>query len=559
MRRLGLFLLLAACAHAPRSNDPQNWLELRSEHFLVRTDLPEEDARKAVTDMELVRTALLGAGWHSNREPKARTPVVLLSTEAELHEFAQKSIVGFASQSIYGEPFLTISMAQDVLEQELFKHELTHVINNGFLVSKPRWVNEGIACYLEMLEIKRGGSAAVMGKPSLERLAYLNRRPVQNWFAQINTGDQIQQTTGEQGYAFETASWALVHYFVDVKPAAFDKYLNSLAHGEESWRAFSDAFPGLREPELAEAMRAYLKSGRLRIDTLPIKPWSGEIAVARMPPAEVFALRGDLLRLSPGFASRKELMQIEVQKSLAIDPGNPYALMLQEGSNAAAATAAHPDDWRSWFLAAERNENRKERAAIDQAARLAPDNPSVLEHLTFADLYSGAYDRALANATRAVELAPGRTDALDALAQAYAANSRCDDAAVAEQRAIDAIPDAAANGVPASLLRRQRELRDSCASAQAQPQIQSVQRVSAEVKLKSCKKPMPRVTSKLDLQIDFTLAEDGSTKGVKVSGVATEAMRAAMQKYVESCSYEPVVVDGKPQAVQTTTRFKTGK
>ena len=554
MRRPGLLLLLAvACAHAPRSNDPQAWIEVRSEHFLVRTDLAEDDARKAATDMELVRTALLGAGWHSNREPKERTAVVLVATQAELHEFASKTLLGFATSNVYGEPFLAISADQDVLEQELFKHELTHIINEGFLVSKPRWVNEGIACYLEMLEIKRGGSAAVMGKPSLQRLEFLQRRPVHSWSWVFSTGDDVLQATGDQGYAFETAAWALVHYFVDNKPEQFDAYLTGLAHGVESSRAFNQAFPNLREEQLSEAMASYLKTGKLRIDTLPIKAWSGNIAVARMAPAEVFALRADLLRFSPG-SSRNELSQAEVQKALAIDPGNPYALILQQGSSAAAATAAHPDDWRSWFLAASRDE--KDRAAIDKAASLAPDNASVLSRLTFAELNAGAKERALAHAAHAVEISPGRSEALDALAHAYAANARCDDAAVAEQRAIDAIPDAAVNGAPQALLQRQRELRDHCGAAR-QPQI--AQRATAEVKLKSCKKPLPRVTAKLDLMINFTLAEDGSAKGVKVTGQATEAMRSAMQKYVESCSYEPVVVDGKPQAVQTTTRFKTGK
>ena len=90
MRRLVTICLLAvACAHAPRSGEAQNWLNVRSEHFIVRTDLPEDEARKAAVDMELARTALLGAGWHSNREPKGRIAVVLLASEPELHEFAR--------------------------------------------------------------------------------------------------------------------------------------------------------------------------------------------------------------------------------------------------------------------------------------------------------------------------------------------------------------------------------------------------------------------------------------------------------------------------------------
>src|ERR1700759_4706070 len=132
MRRLVTICLLAvACAHAPRSGEAQNWLNVRSEHFIVRTDLPEDEARKAAVDMELARTALLGAGWHSNREPKGRIAVVLLASEPELHEFAHKSLGGFASFDVYGEPLLAISAKEDILEQELFKHELTHIINNG--------------------------------------------------------------------------------------------------------------------------------------------------------------------------------------------------------------------------------------------------------------------------------------------------------------------------------------------------------------------------------------------------------------------------------------------
>src|SRR5476649_2622741 len=101
MRRLALLSLLVACAHAQRANEPQSWLELQSEHFVVRTDLPPEEAKKSVADMELARTALLGAGWHSNREPKTRTIVVQLASRAELLEFARKGFDGFAADDIF--------------------------------------------------------------------------------------------------------------------------------------------------------------------------------------------------------------------------------------------------------------------------------------------------------------------------------------------------------------------------------------------------------------------------------------------------------------------------
>ena len=41
MRRFALCLLVLGCAQAPlRSKAAENWLELQSEHFVLRTDLP---------------------------------------------------------------------------------------------------------------------------------------------------------------------------------------------------------------------------------------------------------------------------------------------------------------------------------------------------------------------------------------------------------------------------------------------------------------------------------------------------------------------------------------
>src|SRR4051812_17480171 len=150
MRRFAVLVpLLVACAHSQRSKDAHGWLELQSEHFVLRTDLVEEQARKNLIDMEQVRTALLGAGWHGNREEKGRTIVVQLADRGEMEEFALKGLEGFATRNAFGERLLVIHAGEDVFEQGLFKHELTHIISDGYLVSNPRWVAEGIACYLE--------------------------------------------------------------------------------------------------------------------------------------------------------------------------------------------------------------------------------------------------------------------------------------------------------------------------------------------------------------------------------------------------------------------------
>jgi hypothetical protein len=293
-------------------------------------------------------------------------------------------------------------------------------------------------------------------------------------------------------------------------------------------------------------MRAYLKAGKVRIDTLPIQSASVDISVRVLPPAEVFALRADLLRISPGYGSRKELVEAELQKALAADPGNPYALMQQKGSDAKPAVTAHPGDWRAWLVSSDRNDGN--RGDIEHAAKLAPDDAGVLARLAIAEQRANDSEHALTHAVRAADLSPGRSDVLDVLAQVYAANARCGDAQTTEQRAIDALPDAAASSVPRFLLDRQIEIREHCGQAVSSVTSRSMR----EVNLKSCKKAAPRVTARSDLRVEFTLGEDGSPNGVKVLGEASKSVRVAVQRFVESCSYEPVVVDGKPQAVPTT-------
>jgi tetratricopeptide (TPR) repeat protein len=554
MRRLAaLIVLAAACAHGPRPIAPEQWHELRTEHFTLRTDLRLEDARRTAVDLEEVRQGLLAAGWHAAAVSPGRTQVIELASDREMQDYAIKGLEGFVTDDAFNEPIMVINGSQDPHDQVFLKHELAHVISNEFLVRNPRWVAEGIACYLETLRFDRGSRRLEVGNLDPNRVLFLKERPPHSYWSVMQTGREAEQMSAEDGYAFETGAWILVHWLVDTRPGAFDSMLARLARGEDRYYAFSAAFPDLTEAAIKRGIDAYFKAGEISVRYAPSPRWTGEVAERALPAGEVYAVLADLQRLSPGYPKTPERagrLQSLLAMALKEDPGNPLALQLSGGGDASLATRLHPEDWRAWVLVADRN--LEDRAAVEKAAQLAPDNPGVLMRLAWARQRQGDRRGALERATRAVELAPGRPDVLDTLAHMEAADGRCAEAAVREQHAIDVLPDGAS---AAQLRKRAAELDARCTEQKA-----VVERsVMGSPVLRSCKTKEPRLGRRDKVRgaiaADFVIGEDGTVSAVKVTGDAGPGALAAVRKYVEGCTYEPLQLDGKPVRTEAHGEF----
>jgi hypothetical protein len=355
---------------------------------------------------------------------------------------------------------------------------------------------------------------------------------------------------GLNGYAYETGAWLIVHWLIDTRPVQFHTFLERLSRGENTWNAFNAAFPGLHEEEIRDGIRAWLREGPKTVErALP----DVEIAptVTATDPAEVLALRAELLRLGPSSlagADRKEAVAKQARQALAIDPGQPLALALIADSDAMAATSAHPGDWRGWVLVHDRKQ--EDRASIEQAARLQPVNPGVLIRLAVSDLRAGDREGARRYAVHAAEVAPGRSDVLDTLAQIKAADHRCHEALDLEQRALDSVADSASSGVPASLRRRMNAIASDCIDAPVEQQA-----VATEPRLKSCSEPLPAFDDRTPslLNVEYTVLEDGSVANVSIKGQLNTKLSVALRRYLESCRYEPATVGGKVQAARMAT------
>jgi hypothetical protein len=544
-----VLLLCAACAREIRSTDPANWMELQSEHFVVSTDLPEADARQAANDLELIRTALMTAGWKSSRPQLRKFHVVALASDREAREFLPANVDG-AQFSTESENVLVVAGDGNLLRSQVVKHELTHALLDELLVTNPRWVQEGIACYLETLRIDRKGEA-IRGEPEFDRRSALSRRKPVNWSSDVmGVGAAFWNI---DGYLYETAAWALVHWLVDNWPERFDSFLNHLARGDSMWVAFNTEFPDLTEARVAAGMREFMRDmNDLPRTRVVVQQWSGSVSTRRMGVAEVHALRAQLL----GRAARKknaESAKPDLQLALQADPGNVLALTLSSESSARPAVELHPEDWRSWVLWYDRNPS--DASALRKAAEMAPDQPEVLRRLALLEVDEKHLEAALKSAERAVVLSPGRAKVLATLAIVQSVSGRCEEGRSTWDRAFDALPEGIDKSTLADLRRLLEESAATC--RQAAEGATPARSIEYEPVLKSCRQAIYLPRSAYDLTARFTIREDGTVTAVSVEGNASNELIGVLRQFVESCTFEPVVIGGKSRRLQAVIPFRS--
>src|SRR5256885_769865 len=109
-RALLVALICAACSHRQRLPDGSAaFLDVRSEHFRLRTDLPGAEARQAVVELERVRNAFLVSLFSPDLDAGAPLDVVALADLEEMAEFAPPRTLGFFAQSATGQRMIALS------------------------------------------------------------------------------------------------------------------------------------------------------------------------------------------------------------------------------------------------------------------------------------------------------------------------------------------------------------------------------------------------------------------------------------------------------------------
>jgi hypothetical protein len=439
------------------------WTELTSAHFVLKTDLGPEDAKRASSKLEDTYAALSDLGFESADKPKTRIDVVYFRRRESYLAFEPPSTSAkfFAAglNDFERRPMALLGGAFDDSVRTNVQHELTHLFVHYYYPQAPLWLNEGLARYYETLSVD-GGSAMVGRAPTGARfwkgpprrgpggtllipirsapsVAQLRVMKFDEFYAK--PGLDFRMPEGRAALLAQTANyqgaWCLVHLLLE-NPSysdAFRAYLDRLRAGDAEKVAW-DATVGRDDDSLDKDYAAALSPDEvtaLRIAyTPPARPAPESVRPIADPEVNALWARLRDWRTPEG---RRQVEADLAEASRA--PRDPEVAMVsalwadytgqrgpaEQGLRDAAAT--HPDDPRLWSALGWLALGGRSPGAVPRelGATLAPITAKLepiaktaaeLDLLGHASLIEGKPDAALGYEKRAVALDPNCIDCL---------------------------------------------------------------------------------------------------------------------------------------------------
>ncbi len=399
--------------------ESQDWLEARSQHFTIFSDLGREETRALSLDLEFFRAAMAHFTNAKRLDPPIPIEIYVFRRYRDFGRITgEDGFAGFFSGTPRRLVLVVDSTGTWSARKTLF-HEYVHfLMRNARDVPIPRWYDEGFADFMSTLE--RRADSLVLGGIPRGRGLWLMRRgrlPVSAILEPAPFADYSEDEIGR----FYAGAWLLVHFLVsqyqDPDDLSFgermNRYLEAYQSGTPSGEAFEIAW-GLPLDRLEEMIDEPIQSGfRKAILSLDSIRFEEDVVIRAMDQPEI-AFRLGELALSSG---RTEVARSLLEVARSADP--EQARVLAALGRAAAAAG------------------RSEEAAalLDRAVELEPDDvPILLDRARFwlarIDEMPDAAERAAARATarrdsrRAFEQQPDHPEVLWIYALSHLSSER---------------------------------------------------------------------------------------------------------------------------------------
>jgi Tfp pilus assembly protein PilF len=460
------------------------WREVGTPHFVVRTDLDAEIARRAAATLELNRDMLVSAAWPRTEIPEwARTEVYILDAADFQRTFGEKTeslSMGTVPEQFYfyGDPgrwemrrSLTLSAVSTL------RYHLAERMGQLIYPDGPRWFHNGLARFLETVHLSEDGKSVILGAVNVSQLQnYASHRTVS--LAQLLAwadGDD------ETNWGLDGMSWLFVHWLSNARPDPFSRFRLGLMRGAGTQAAFGAAFPGLDLEATEKELFQYSKHGEYGEISAPLIPTVDALTERLLTPSDLHVVQARLANASwvtnPGARTKESVrtqLREHIDMALALDPTNVQALWEDDWSPAdqrltrvRAATVAHPEDARAWQLLGHLLDKSQpgcaeEENAYRKALALAPNNPGVLIGLAWLLQDQGRWSQAMPLVMKAIKRAPSEPFVLDTYAAVMFKAGSCANAMAAQKKALDHLTPASRKDNP-QIEKRLTDYRTACA------------------------------------------------------------------------------------------------
>jgi Flp pilus assembly protein TadD len=444
-------LALFACAGSqhfvcPARQGP-SWRELKSDHFVLQTDLDPAAAASVLEQLETLRAVLQAGMFNRPVSVPERLEVVAFASLPEFAEVTHRAdLYGYFSRDALGGKRMVLGGGLGSIQGAVVAHELTHLLPHHFLVRQPRWFSEGIATYYQTAAEKVGKRRRLGTLPGRSLLP-LSRGPLP--VKQVLAWRKVE----DEEARYYATSWLLVHYLMNARLADFAAYQRRLARMEEPQVAWNATFPewSLEAPNASEALdellRGHLHSTTWQFTEIEAPATAGRAVERILTPSEVHAITLDVGSKRP----EAELLA-EAREALAEDPGHVRALEVLAARKPARApalarraVASHADDPQAWAFLAQATHSPGAGARREEARRraveLEPERPEWRVGLAMELLADGRAAEAEAEAGRAVRAAPWSWAALFIDGVALVSQGRCPEGVQALHRAVDVMAE----------------------------------------------------------------------------------------------------------------------
>ena len=379
-----MVVIVAGCAATlpavPGKGGPA-WYELTSEHFSVWTDAELERARELIAEMERLREVIVGVAFPS--APSSRIVAIIVRNDEELRIVRADDrgipLVRTASSVLY-QPVICFSAFSNVNVTDVaLNNQLSRVIASAVLARQPRWFTLGFATYFQTLNVDLGNTRIYVGNPPRTGTLPMRMAALMPVSRLLLWGVVDEAKFDLQVYS---TAWALFTFLINEHRGELLHYIDLLHvpaaaasdhDPSQAMRDWAAAFPSLPIDRVDQELRGWLVKGKHLVVYYDLHEPAAPHTERALSDAEVHAIEG---YLSTADSQERE----HVAASLALDPTNVLARVLDVShrkhlpsvAEASATSAAHPDDWRAWWLEVlARRATRTDDPAIATAAARA--------------------------------------------------------------------------------------------------------------------------------------------------------------------------------------------